>query len=357
MFKRTRLSQAVMTAIAATAVGSNTAQAQIEEVIVTAQKREESLQDVPVSVTALQGEDLRELRISSFQDYVQYLPNVNLQGTGPGQNEIFIRGAATAQSVVTLSSVQGLKPSVALYLDEQPVSLQGRNLDIYATDLARVEVLPGPQGTLFGASSQAGTVRLITNKPDHGEFQAGFTTSISDTKDGEMSHSVQAYLNLPITDSLAVRVAAYNDHQGGWIDNVLNDPANGGWSGSAVVLDRISLGGPITDPVGAPPALTVPRNDAFVEEDFNDATYTGGRFSISYLFNEDWDVLVQHTQQSLDTEGVFAYDANLSGEQSVNRFNPDENDDDFGLTTWTFNGRLAMLDVVYTGGYLDRDGH
>jgi len=330
------------------------AHAAIEEVIVTATKREESLQDVPVAVTALKGDDLEELRIGTFQDYVQFLPNVSVQGSGPGQNEIFIRGAATAQSVISLSSVQGLQPSVALYQDEQPVAMQGRNLDIYATDLERVEVLPGPQGTLFGASSQAGTVRLITNKPVHGEFQAGFDSSIADTRGGDMSHSVEAYLNLPVTEALAVRVAVYNDHQGGWIDNILNDPANGGWSGSAVVLNRIS-GGPMTDPVNSPPALTIPRNDAFVEGNFNDATYTGGRFGVSYLINDDWDVLVQHTRQSLESEGVFAYDANLAGDSSVNRFNPDENDDDFGLTTWTFTGRLAMLDVVYTGGYLDRE--
>jgi iron complex outermembrane recepter protein len=129
----------------------------IEEVVVTATKREKSMQNVPVAMSTLEGKDLQDLRIGSFDDYIQYLPNVVSQGTGPGQNEIFIRGAATSQSIITLSSVQGLQPSVALFLDEQPVAMQGRNLDVYAADLKRVEVLPGPQGTLFGASSQAGT--------------------------------------------------------------------------------------------------------------------------------------------------------------------------------------------------------
>ena len=345
---------ALSTAIAAALAGSGAAYAQstIEEVVVTATKREESMQDVPVAVSALQGDVLEELNISSFRDYVQYLPNVTVQGTGPGQNEVFIRGAATSQTIVTLSSVQGLQPSVALYLDEQPVALQGRNLDIYATDLARIEVLPGPQGTLFGASSQAGTVRLITNRPDHAELQAGFDASISSTRGGEMSNSVEAYLNLPVTDEFAVRVALYNDHQGGWIDNLLNDPDNGGWNGSTVVIDRIS-GGPLPDPENM--TIPVPRNDMLVEKDFNDATYTGGRFSGSWLINDEWSLLVQHTQQTLDTEGVWAYDANLEGESSVNRFAPDENDDDFGLTTWTVEGRINMLDVIYTGGYLDRE--
>jgi len=352
-FKRNSLSAAVAVAIAGgTGTEPASAQATIEEVVVTATKREESMQDVPVTVSALQGQDLEELRISSFQDYVQYLPNVVSQGTGPGQNEIFIRGAATSQTILTLSSVQGLQPSVALYLDEQPVALQGRNLDVYATDLARIEVLPGPQGTLFGASSQAGTVRLITNKPDHSRFDAGFDTSISSTSGGEMSNSVEGFVNLPLTDEFAVRVAAYNDHQGGWIDNLLNDPDNGGWNGSTVVIDRIS-GGPLPDPENM--TIPVPRNDMLVEKDFNDATYTGGRFSGSWLITDRWSLLMQHTQQTLDTEGVWAYDANLEGESSVNRFTPDENEDDFGLTTWTLEGRINMLDVIYTGGYLDRD--
>ena len=324
----------------------------MEEVIVTATKREESMQDVPVSITALQNSALEELRIGTFQDYVMFLPNVVAQGTGPGQNELFIRGAATSQTVLTLSSVQGLQPSVALYLDEQPVAMQGRNLDVYATDLKRIEVLPGPQGTLFGASSQAGTVRLITNEPDHTEFQAGFDVSYSTTSSGEPSNSIEAYLNIPVTESFAVRIAAYNDRQGGWIDNVLNDPANGGWNGSTVVIDRIS-GGPLPDPGNQP--IPAPRNDQFVEQDFNDATYAGVRVGASYFINDNWELLLQHTQQSLDTEGVWAYDPNLPGDSSVNRFAPDNNEDDFGLTTWTLEGRLAMLDVVYTGGYLDRN--
>lgn len=344
---------AIATAVAiALSPGIVSAQGAIEEIVVTATKREESMQDVPVAMTALQSAALEELRIGTFQDYVQFLPNVVAQGTGPGQNEIFIRGAATSQTVLTLSSVQGLQPSVALYLDEQPVAMQGRNLDVYATDLARVEVLPGPQGTLFGASSQAGTVRLITNKPNHTELQAGFDVSYSFTSGGEPSNSVETYLNLPVSDQFAVRVAAYNAYEGGWIDNILNDPANGGWNGSTVVIDRIS-GGPLPDPENM--TIPAPRNDQFAENDFNDATYRGLRVGASILINDDWSLLLQHSEQSLESEGVWAYDPNLAGESSVNRFAPDKNDDDFGLTTWTLNGRLAMLDVVYTGGFLDRD--
>ncbi len=352
--KKTKLSCAVVAALAVTPVYAQeqTAKAQIETIEVTATKRSESIQAIPVSVTALNGEALENLGVDNFQDYVEFLPNVVFQGTGPGQNEIYIRGAATSQTNIAVSSVQALQPSVAFYLDEQPVSMQGRNLDIFATDMERVEVLPGPQGTLFGASSQSGTVRLITKKPDHSGFSAGVDTNVAFTKGGEMSNTVEAYMNFALTDDLAVRVAAYNEHQGGWIDNILNEPGNGGYNGSAVVIDRIS-GGVLSDPANTP--VEAPNNDALVEEDGNDATYAGVRFGLSYLINDDWKLLVQHTQQTLETEGVFAYDPNLEGESSANRFVPEDNDDEFGLTTWTLEGRLDKLDIVYTGGYLDRE--
>ncbi len=368
--RKSQLSCAIVAALAATPVVAqeSTSKAKIETIEVTATKRTESIQDVPVSVTALDGKALENLGVDNFQEYVEFLPNVVFQGTGPGQNEIYIRGAATTQSNINLSSVQALQPSVAFYLDEQPVSMAGRNLDVYATDIRRVEVLPGPQGTLFGASSQAGTVRMITNKPDHSGFLAGADVNISTTKGGEMSNAVEAYFNMALTDDLAVRVAAYNDFQGGWIDNIRNVPGEGGYIGSAQVISRIS-GGVLADPVGMDAnritnpdinsmdeaAVVSPNNDALVEDDANDATYTGARFGLSYIFNDRWDLLVQHTQQTLNTEGVFSYDPNLAGETSTNRFQQDENRDEFGLTTWTLEGRLDKLDMVYTGGYLDRE--
>jgi outer membrane receptor protein involved in Fe transport len=355
--KLTKLHCAVLAAITASSSVyaeevKNKQKAKIEVIEVTATKRTESIQEVPVTVTALTGDSLEALGVSNFDEYVEFLPNVVFQGTGPGQNEIYIRGAATTQTNIAVSSVQALQPSVAFYLDEQPVSMQGRNLDVYATDVERVEVLPGPQGTLFGASSQSGTVRLITNKPNHDGFSAGLDTDTSFTSGGDMSNSVEGYFNMSLSDAIAVRVAAYNDHQGGWIDNILNVPGQGGYIGSAEVISRIS-GDALTNPENVP--VTSPKNDALVENNFNTANYAGARFGLSYLINDDWDLLVQHTQQSLDTEGVFAYDPNLEGESSTNRFIPEDNDDDFGLTTWTLEGRLKQLDIVYTGGYLDRE--
>ena len=351
--QKTTLSLAIAAAITAqTSIAQETPKAKIETIEVTATKRAESIQDVPVAVSALDGKAMENLGIANFQDYVEFLPNVTFQGTGPGQNEVYIRGAATTQTGIAVSSVQALQPSVAIYLDEQPVSMQGRNLDVYATDMQRVEVLPGPQGTLFGASSQAGTVRLITNKPRHDGVSAGMDIDYSTTKGGDISNAVEGYFNLPITDDLAVRVAAYTDHQGGWIDNVLNVPGEGGYIGSAVHIDRVSLYH-MQDAANA--EVVSPTNGELVEDDYNDATYTGARFSLSYLINDDWKLLLQHTEQNLETEGVFAYDPSYEGESTVSRFEPESNEDEFSLTTWTLEGRLGQLDVVYAGGYLDRE--
>lgn len=336
--------------------------AQIEEIVVTATKRSENLQDVPVAVSAFSSENLRELNIGTFDDYVRHIPNVTFAGRGPGQSTVFIRGMAVEQIGVQLSGAQGSTPNVALYLDEQPVTAPGRNLDVYATDLERIEVLPGPQGTLFGASSQAGTVRLITNKPVLGEFQAGFDASASFTKSGDMSNSVEGYINVPVfEDELAMRAAVYTVHEGGYIDNVAGtfsiDPTVN--PDSSLTL-RDADGNPVLDGNGnpqssiGPATYTTANNSNITEKNFNDSFYKGVRLGVKWQVNPDWDVLVQHTRQELGADGVFDYDPTV-GDLQVERFFPDELRDDFNQTSWTINGRLAMLETVYTGAYLNRD--
>ena len=362
-YRAKQIPQAVVSAVAVGATGGALAQSapvyEIEEVVVTATKRSESMQDIPVSVNAITGDEMQELGIDNFDEYVHYLSNVAFSGRGPGRSEVFMRGVASEQSALTVSSIQGTSPTVALYLDEQPVSFAGRNLDIYSTDLARVEVLPGPQGTLYGASSQTGTLRLITNKPDHDAFDAGVDATFSATKGGEPSAAVRAFLNLPLSEKLAFRIAAYSDRAGGWIDN-----EEGYFTTNLEVMNRNQIssaaaactGNRAVDNANCQGRAEVvsASNSEIVEEDFNDASYLGARIGASYYINEDWELLVQHTQQTINAEGVFDYDPTLD-EESVNIFTASENEDEFGLTTWTFSGRLLELDVIYTGGYLDRE--
>ena len=347
IWRKKNISLAVSAALAGFAAGTAGAQ-QIEEVVVTATKRAEPAQDVPISLQAVTGDNLRELRVDTFDQYVKYLPNVIHTGNGPGKKEIYIRGSATEQASVTVAPAQGSAPGVALYVDEQPVSFGARNLDVYAVDLERIEVLSGPQGTLFGASSQSGNMRLITNKPNTDQFESGFDAKFGTTYEGADSSAVNAYVNLPLSEQVAVRVAVYSDVQGGWIDNVPTI-----YTPSGTVVDRNSRGfGP--QMTGAD-SITSVSNGTLVEEDFNDATYRGGRVGASFQINDDWDLLIQHTAQTLTAEGTFLTNPELGGgEDDAAAFVPDYNRDEFGLTTWTLNGRLANLDLIYTGGNLSR---
>ncbi|QZD86717.1 TonB-dependent receptor [Qipengyuania psychrotolerans] len=333
-------------------------------IIVTAQKRSEDLQDVPVSVSAIGAEALDELNIDTFEDYLEQLPTVTAGGSGPGQSTIYIRGLASTTPNLTTAGVAGLAPNVALYLDEQPLAQPGRNLDVYAADLERIEVLSGPQGTLFGASSQAGVVRLITAKPDLAGYGARAAGGLSFTKGGEASYKGEVMVNLPVTDSFALRGVAFWDDQGGYVDNVLGtrdasesarfrpagtvrsngvpvSPLRGGFQAGADLSDVTFLEA---------------ENSALVEEDFNDTTYSGFRLTGLYEFNPDWTVTLAHSRQSVESDGVFFADPELGGldDLEIQRFEEDRLEDDFSNTSWTIEGRLAMLDVVYTGAYTDR---
>ncbi len=332
------------------------------EIIVTARKRSENLQDVALSVQAFGEKQLAEQNIQSFEDYVKFLPSVAAGGRGPGQNEIYIRGAAVDAINITVAESQGSAPNVALYLDEQPVTAGGRNLDVYVSDMERIEVLPGPQGTLYGASSMAGTVRLITNKPVIDEFSGKISGSYSLTKGGEDSQSLEAAINIPVIENkMAVRIAAYHDSQGGYIDNIegtfrAQSSINPTFPGDTVDIPAgtvfangdVHPGGPV------PVNFTVANNAALVEDDFNDATYNGIRIGAKYEFSPDWSLLVQHARQALRTEGVWDYDP-TKGDLNVSRFAEDELEDDFNQTAWTVEGRLGALNLLYTGAYLDRD--
>ena len=194
---------------------------QIQEIIVTAQRRTENIQNVPIAIQALTGETLSQLNVANFDDMVKYLPNVTASSGGPGQTQIFMRGLSVGdQGTQSGGSINGF-PNVAIYLDEQSGQLPGRNLDVYAADLERVEVLEGPQGTLFGAGAQAGVIRYITNKPKLDVTEGSVTAGYGPTAGGDPNSDVTAVLNLPlIENTLAIRAVIYDDNRGGYINNV-----------------------------------------------------------------------------------------------------------------------------------------
>ena len=365
---KNKVHQAVLIALSAS-VSAGVAQAQaqevnsrsIEEVIITATKKEESMQDVPITVTALNGETLEQLGVSDFSDYVLQLPGVTAGGSGPGQNTIYIRGVASTTPNLTTAGVAGLAPNVAFYLDEQPLAQPGRNLDVYAADLQRIEVLSGPQGTLFGASSQAGTVRLITNKPDMQGFYGNIKLGAGAISHGGTDSNIELMLNAPVSDSFALRGVFYVDNQGGWIDNVAGTRdasqsarfrPEGTVRANGVPVSADRAGFQSTSDLSGVTFLSADNTD-LIKKDFNDTTYTGGRISGLWDINDNWNLLLAYAQQEIESDGVFFADPDL-GDLEVERFSRDSIEDDFNNTAWTLTGLIGELEVVYTGAYTDR---
>ena len=193
----------------------------LEEITVTAQRRNESIQNVPIAMQAFTAESLQQLNVNTLDDYIKYLPNVTTANNGPGQNEVFMRGLSAGSQPSQGSASTGLWPNVAIYLDNQSGQLPNRNLDIYAADLNRIEVLEGPQGTLYGAGAEAGVIRYITNEPKLDKVEANVKGGYSVTAHGDPNTDLTAVLNLPIIENvLGVRGVVYNDSRGGYIDNV-----------------------------------------------------------------------------------------------------------------------------------------
>ena len=335
---------------AAPAADADTASDGIQEIIVTAQRRTENMQNVPIAIQAITAETLKELNVSTFEDYIKYVPNLTSAGAGPGQNSIYMRGLSASTGGIQSSGANSSFPNVAIYLDEQSGQVPGRNLDIYAADLERVEILEGPQGTLFGAGAQAGVVRYITNKPKldvtEGNLNAGYTV----TAGGDPSSNVDAMINLPLlADTLAVRAVIYNEARGGYINNI-----PGTFNRESTDKVVVNYFGGVVPPNSGPLG-----NSAEVGNAINPVTYQGIRAGAEYKIDDDWNVLLVQSYQSINARGVFwqeEYDG--TGQtlpaRSVQLYNPSDDKDKFENTALTINGRIDQLKIVYTGGFLDR---
>ena len=335
------------------------AQTELEEVVVTARKKAESLQDVPISVSALRESDLEDKGINVFEDYLLQLPSVTAGGAGPGTSTIYIRGLASTTPNLTTAGVAGLAPNVSFYLDEQPLAQPGRNLDVYAADMARIEVLSGPQGTLFGASSQAGVVRMITNKPVIGEASANVEVEARFMPGADSGDKVELVANMPLGDSAAARFVAYRDKKGGYIDQVagsLNASQSARFRAAGTVRDN---GLPVNSSRGGFQAgadlsgVTLGNAVAIVKDDANTLTYQGFRASLAHEINENWDALATVAQQTIDADGVFFVDPNL-GDLEIQRYTEDVIEDEFDNMSLTLEGSIGDLEVVYAGAYTDR---
>ena len=359
-------------ASAARAADTSTAPAEaaseaLVEVTVTAQRRSENMQDVPISMQALTSQTLQQLNVSTFDDYLKYLPNVTSANNGPGQNEVFMRGLSAGAQPSQGSGSTGLWPNVAIYLDNQSVQLPNRNLDVYAADLNRIEVLEGPQGTLFGAGAEAGVIRYITNEPKLDVVEGNVTAGYGTTAHGDPNSNVTAVLNLPlIAEHMAIRGVIYDDRRGGYIDNVpaifTRKNTDVGIHYAQFPADALGQcpDGLPNNGFCVPPGSPRINNALVAGRAINPVTYQGVRVELLYKFNDNWDALITQSYQNMDARGVFYQQPNGSdGEPlqplEVTLFNPAFDKDKFSNTAWTLNGRIGDLKLVYTGGYLVRN--
>ena len=363
---------AAAAAYAAEATADTTGGAAVEEIVVTAQRRNESVQNVPMTVQAITGATLTQLNVENMQELIRFTPNVTYASNGPGQGNIFMRGLSTGflggQSSSTIASF----PNVAVYLDDQSMSFPSHNEDVYLVDMERVEVLEGPQGTLFGGGAEAGAVRYITNKPKLNVFEANAEASYGLTAGGGPNASGNLMINIPLVrDKLALRIAAYDEHQGGYLDNVATtftrnnaDPGNF-YLGIPPTAGRCPNGG--TAPASG--FCTLPNqsvnNNTIAGKNSNPTDYQGLRASLKWDVNPDWEVLITESLQNLDAEGSpysypFSSELTLNGgliplkPLQVTQFVPAYYRDRLENTAWTVSGKIGPLKAVYTGGYSDR---
>ncbi len=346
---RVLMHASILAASAALATGTASAQSTgadanqliLEEVTVTAQKREQNLQDVPISISVLNAETIKDLGIASFEDYALMLPSLSYKSVGPGTATIIMRGAADGGD----GNASGSQPSVGLYLDEAPVTTIANNLDIHIYDIERIEALAGPQGTLFGGSSQSGNLRIITNKPDPSGFSGGFDVGGYGTSGGDPSYSIEGFINMPLSETAAIRLVAWSIKEGGYIDNIAGSRTyqlEGGYGYNA-------------DPLAPYGRTNTINNDSLVKDDFNELTKSGLRAALRVDLNENWVANASVIYQDMETEGTWDHDPDNVGDHNIQRFFPDFRNEEFMQAAWGLEGEFGNHKLVYAGAYLDRD--
>jgi len=298
-----------------------------DEIVVTAQKREQNLQDVPVAITAIGTEKLDQLQVNEFQDVVKFLPSVTIQQGGPGFAQVYFRGVASGENANHSASL----PTVGTYLDEMPITTIQGALDLHAYDLARVEALAGPQGTLYGASSMAGTLKLVTNQPDTSGFYGNAGVEINNVAHGDFGSIFEGFINAPLSEKAAMRLVGWYRDDGGYIDNL---PGSRRYPTSGIRQN----------------------NAALVEKNYNDAETYGARLALGIDLDDNWTVKPTIMGQVQNTEGSYARERSgqSNGKYTTVQYNPEGSRDKWINAALTIEGKLGNWDMTLTGGHLRR---
>ena len=295
-----------------------------DTIYVTATRREENLQDVPIAINAFGTATLEDLQIDDFDDYARFVPSLSFRSLGPGFSNVYFRGVASGENANHSASL----PSVGTYLDEQPITTTTGALDLHIFDIARVEALAGPQGTLYGASSQAGTVRIITNPPDTSGFYGQVNAEVNSVAHGDIGYTMEGFVNAPIASNVALRVVGWYRRDAGYIDNI---PGTIVFPTSGIVFD----------------------NDPFVEDNYNDVDTYGARAALRIELDDSWTITPQIMAQRQLSRGSFAQESGL-GELEVQQFNPERTNDRWYQAALTIQGRIGNFDLTYAGAYMQR---
>jgi outer membrane receptor protein involved in Fe transport len=299
----------------------------LDAVTVTAQKRSENLQKVPISIQVLGSEQLDELHVTDFEDIATQFPSVSFQRLGevPSNFQVYMRGVASGGD----GNHSGPLPSVGVYVDEQPVTTIRGAIDLHPYDIQRVEALAGPQGTLYGASSQAGTLRIITNKPDASAFAAGYGLELNSISDGGTGHVAEGFINLPMGDRAAIRLVGWDRDDAGFIDNEFGERT---FPTSGITMDNADL----------------------ARDDYNFSSTTGARAALKIDLNDNWTVSPTVMTQRQDINGSFGVDPDV-GELSTTQYYPQTSEDRWTQSALTVQGKIGNFDVTYAFAHLDRD--
>ena len=296
----------------------------VEEIIVTATKRESKIEDLPMSVQAITGSRLDNAGVNDFMDYAELIPSLSYIQYGPGRSAFYIRGTSDGN----FGNLAGPNTTVAMYLDESPINTVGLNPDLHIYDMERIEVLNGPQGTLYGSSAQGGTVKLITNKPQREEFEAGFEVDASGGKEVANSDSFEGFINIPVSDSLAARVSAYSVNEGGFIDLV----------GGTKTFSASNYSVPLLG-----------------ESNHNESTVEGYRASFKAWINDNLTATLTHINQESKTIGSWDHQPDTLGDLKSSKVIGEFTDDEWNQTSLTLEGSFNDTSFTYAGTFFDRD--
>jgi len=299
----------------------------LDEIIVTATKRVMSVQDIPASVQAITQKGLAAMGAKTMEDYARFLPSVNVVSYGSGQSTVVFRGAITGSGWLA-------QATSSVYLDEISVTQTGSQPTIRAVDIARIEALSGPQGTLYGSDAQAGTLRIITNQPVMNEFEAIFDGELRGGSEGDSSYRGSLVFNVPLVeDQLALRVVGFSDRDGGFIDNVYGHTAD--WW-------------------GPPGQFGTLDNAASVDNNWNFDEVMGGRVHLRWEMNDNWAATASYHYQKADA-GADAVMDPFVGDLEIVRFHDDWREEEFNMSSLKIEGDLGFGQLVAAVSYYERE--